>query len=203
MTSRLELFAPQGMLLLPLEEDQVTLGRARTNTVSLEWDRSVSEAHAVLVQYPGGWCIRDLSSRNGTFVNGERIFGERPLRSGDEVRLGSTRIVYLDADPGVELSRTESAETPPPLTARERDVLAALCAVFWRDVFSAPASVREMADALVVTEAAVKQHLLRLYEKFGIEDRGERGRVRLANEALRRGAITIGDLRSGRRRKTR
>jgi DNA-binding NarL/FixJ family response regulator len=47
----------------------------------------------------------------------------------------------------------------------------------------------------VVSEAAVKQHLAHLYDKFGISDGGERRRVRLANEALRRGAVTIALLR--------
>ena len=52
-----------------------------------------------------------------------------------------------------------------------------------------------IAEQLVVTEAAVKQHLLRLYDKFGVYDSGERRRVRLANEAIRRGAVTLSDLR--------
>mgnify|MGYP002336169275 FL=1 len=46
-----------------------------------------------------------------------------------------------------------------------------------------------------MSEAAVKQHLARLYIKFGIYD-GERRRVRLANEALRRGAVTMADVRN-------
>ena len=54
---------------------------------------------------------------------------------------------------------------------------------------------QEIADALVISEAAVKQHLAHLYDKFGIHGGGERRRVRLANEALRRGAVTIAGLR--------
>ena len=46
-----------------------------------------------------------------------------------------------------------------------------------------------------LTEAAVKQHLLRLYDKFGITGEGEKRRVRLANEAMSRNAITRADLR--------
>jgi DNA-binding NarL/FixJ family response regulator len=75
------------------------------------------------------------------------------------------------------------------LTRRERDVLLALCRpVLDGDVFTEPASVREIAAALVVTEAAVKQHLLHLYDKFGIDDPGTRRRLLLAREAMRRGA---------------
>jgi DNA-binding CsgD family transcriptional regulator len=52
-----------------------------------------------------------------------------------------------------------------------------------------------MADDLFVTRAAVKQHLLRLYEKFGLTtDEGGRRRVLLANEAIRRCAVSLSDL---------
>jgi DNA-binding CsgD family transcriptional regulator len=51
-----------------------------------------------------------------------------------------------------------------------------------------------MAEALFVSEAAVKQHLAHLYDKFAIYD-GDRRRGRLANEALRRGAVRLSDLR--------
>ena len=57
-----------------------------------------------------------------------------------------------------------------------------------------PASVRRMALELFVTEAAIKQHLQNLYDKFAIPSEGDR-RVRLANEAIRRGAVTLTMLR--------
>ena len=89
----------------------------------------------------------------------------------------------------------------PELTRRERDVLVALCRpALEEDVFTEPASVREIADALVVTEAAVKQHLLHLYDKFAIADSGERRRVRLAKEAIRRGAVAQPEFEAARRR---
>lgn len=88
-----------------------------------------------------------------------------------------------------------SKREPPELTRRERDVLIALCRpLLDGDVFTEPAPVREIAAALVVTEAAVKQHLGHLYDKFGIAQSGERRRIRLANEAIRRGAVPLMDL---------
>ena len=65
------------------------------------------------------------------------------------------------------------------------------------DLFTEPASIHQIALELVMSEAAVKQHLVRLYDKFGVYD-GERRRVRLANEAVRRGAVTLADLRDTR-----
>lgn len=74
----------------------------------------------------------------------------------------------------------------------------ALCRpVTTAELFAEPASVREMARALDVTEAAVKQHLLKLYDKFGIVDGGERRRVVLARKALQCGVIALGDLTDG------
>src|SRR5262245_44756328 len=80
----------------------------------------------------------------------------------------------------------------PDLTPRERDVLVALCApAHSQSVFTEPASVREIAAALVVTDAAVKQHLLHLYEKFGIDCNSGRRRVALAKEAIGRGVMDL------------
>lgn len=76
------------------------------------------------------------------------------------------------------------------LTRRERDVLGALCAPLGSgDSFVEPASIRDIAETLGVSDAAIKQHLLKLYDKFGIESGEERRRTRLANAAVASGAI--------------
>ena len=54
--------------------------------------------------------------------------------------------------------------------------------------------MREIAALLAVSEAAVKQHLLNLYAKFGIVDCEERRRVALARAAVRSGVVEVGDL---------
>ena len=48
------------------------------------------------------------------------------------------------------------------------------------------------------TELSRLQHLLKLYDTFGIDETGERRRVRLANEALCRGAVTLAEVRAER-----
>jgi DNA-binding transcriptional ArsR family regulator len=192
----LEVWRAEGPQAVPLSSERLTIGKAPSNDVAVGGDRLVSRLHASLERYRAGWCVRDLASRNGTFVNGERIWAERPLRHGDEIRVGKTRLVFrTEAIEGMTV--TEAGAVAPLITPRERDVLLALCRpVLSGDVFTEPASIREIAEHLVVTEGAVKQHLLRLYEKFGVPDEGERRRVRLANEAIRRGSISIADLRS-------
>jgi DNA-binding CsgD family transcriptional regulator len=195
MGAYLEVWTPAGRELVALEAGRLTLGADPANDLPLPADPTLSRLHAVLERYGAGWCVRDLDSRNGTLVNGQRIWRERPLRSGDELRVGATRLVYRSDQP-TSGQATQASEPPPQLTRREREVLLVLCrTVLDGAAFTEPASIREIAEALVVSEAAVKQHLGHLYDKFGVHGGGERRRVRLANEALRRGAVTITDLR--------
>ncbi len=199
MPAFLEVWSDSGAQLVPLERARVTLGRVSSNDVPLPWDKKASRLHAVLEHLAAGWCVRDLSSRNGTFLNGERIDRDRPLAPGDEILIGGTRIVFRAERAAPDPGLTEGAERPPDLTPREREVLVALFRpALAGEVFSEPASTREIARALSVSEPAVKQHLLRLYDKFGIHEGGERRRVRLANEALRRGAVSLAEVRSAR-----
>ena len=195
MGGYLEVWTPAGRELVALEGGRLTLGADAANDLALAADPTLSRLHAVLERYGAGWCVRDLDSRNGTFVNGQRVWRERPLRPGDELRVGATRLVYRNEEPSGGQA-TQASDPPPQLTRREREVLVVLCrTVLGGAAFTEPASIREIADALVISEAAVKQHLAHLYDKFGIHGGGERRRVRLANEALRRGAVTIAGLR--------
>jgi pSer/pThr/pTyr-binding forkhead associated (FHA) protein len=188
----LEVWGDKGPEAVPLEGDQFTIGTDASADLALD-DPAVSALHAALQYFPAGWSVRDLGSRNGTFVNGERISSEQMLRDGDEIRVGHVRVVLKD--PAQAPRRTEALGEPPRLTPRERDVLLELCRPLLQgDAFTEPASVGEIARALVVTDAAVKQHVTNLYDKFGLMDE-DRKRVRLANVALQTGAVSLGDLR--------
>ena len=171
----------------------MTVGTLESNDVVVDGD-GVSRVHVVLERFGATWFVRDLGSRNGTFVNGGRIIGERALHSGDEIVLGRARLLFHGPARGNE---TAAIAQPPPLTQRERDVLVALCRpLLTGDAFTEPASIRAIAAELVVSEAAVKQHLSRLYVKFDVGAHGERRRVQLANAALAQGAVKLGDLRA-------
>lgn len=201
MSSHLEVFRPTGRELVPLAGPRVTLGKASSNAIALEHDDTVSRLHAVFENLGAAWSIRDMGSRNGTYLNGEKITAERVLHSGDEVRVGKSRLIFwmvhdsADGRRDEETVTAQPVEAPPRLTRREDDVLVALCRpLVSDDPFPEPASVKAMARELFVTEAAVNQHLQNLYDKFAIPAEGDR-RVRLANEALRRGAVTLAQLR--------
>jgi hypothetical protein len=168
-----------------------TVGRGSGVDVALE-DPTVSRLHAEIVVRGPHVYVSDLGlSTNGTRVNGRPI-GRRILEEGDVISLGMARLRIsglailhpLEVDT-VELRRIAA----PDLTRRELEVLTCLCRpALTQEAFVAPATAREIADELVVTEAAVKQHLLRLYAKFAIPE-GINRRARLANEVVRAGVI--------------
>ena len=108
---------------------------------------------------------------------------------------GETRLLFRDPT-GADQPQTDVEDAPPALTARERDVLVALCRpLLARDMFTEPASTRTIADELVISDAAVKQHLTNLFDKFGIGTDDANRRLQLANSAIRSGAVTVTDLR--------
>ncbi|HWG94702.1 MAG TPA: FHA domain-containing protein [Mycobacteriales bacterium] len=174
----------------PLRDDVTTVGRGEGVDVALS-DPTVSRLHAEIVRRGSHFYVSDLGlSANGTRVNGRPV-GRRVLQQGDVVTFGAARTraggLCLEGDDAdtSEMRRTAA----PELTRRELEVLMALCRpALLQDAFVAPATAKEIADELFVTEAAVKQHLLRLYAKFGI-DEGVNRRARLANEVLSAGVV--------------
>jgi DNA-binding CsgD family transcriptional regulator len=193
VSSYVEVWNTNGRELRPLDTERLTVGTLESNDVVVDAD-GVSRVHAVFERFGDAWCVRDLGSRNGTFVNGGRIIGEHALHSGDEILLGRLRLLFHGPARG---NVTAAIAQPPPLTRRERDVLLALCRpLLTGDAFTEPASIRAIAAELVVSEAAVKNHLSRLYDKFEVGAHGERRRVQLANAAVARGAVKLGELRA-------
>jgi DNA-binding CsgD family transcriptional regulator len=174
-----------------LRGDVTTVGRGEGVDIKLG-DPSVSRLHAELVRRGPYVYLSDLGlSTNGTRVNGRPV-GRRVLADGDVITFGMARarvsgIQLPDElpDETVEVRRIAA----PDLTRRELEVLTSLCRpALQQDAFVAPATARDIAEELVVTEAAVKQHLLRLYQKFRIPE-GINRRARLANEVVAAGIV--------------
>jgi FHA domain len=175
--------------VIPLRNEITTIGRGLRVDVRLD-DPSVSRLHAEIVRRGPYFYVSDLGlSRNGTRVNGRPI-ARRVLDDGDVLTFGSARC-RIEGLPAEEV--TAEAElrhaAAPELTRRELDVLISLCRpALSEDAFIQPATPREIAGDLVVTEAAVKQHLLRLYVKFRVPE-GTNRRARLANEVIALGLV--------------
>jgi FHA domain/Trypsin-like peptidase domain len=99
-------FGHQAGLVQTLDKDVVRFGRAPDGDVVFdpEYDRDASGQHAEARREGAAWVIVDRGSRNGTFVNGERV-ERRGLRSGDEVMFGGK-------GPRVRLEYDASAPAP-------------------------------------------------------------------------------------------
>jgi len=83
----------------PLRRDPVTLGRAADCDIVL-LERQISRYHARIECDADGYVLRDLGSKNGTFVNGERVRGQLyRLHDGDELSLATTvQIGFIAGD---------------------------------------------------------------------------------------------------------
>src|SRR5262249_16075792 len=77
-----------------INKHDVEIGKAPHNHITLT-DPTVSNTHAIVTAREGGYTIVDLGSRNGTFVNGERLGSQgHTLRHGDKVQLGQTVLTF-------------------------------------------------------------------------------------------------------------
>jgi diguanylate cyclase (GGDEF)-like protein len=86
------LTGPQLGVVFALESPQIIIGRDTDADAHLT-DDTVSLRHAVVTRGDDGVQIEDYGSRSGTFVNGQRLAGSRPLRDGDRVRVGTFNIL--------------------------------------------------------------------------------------------------------------
>lgn len=91
--ARITIISPEGRLERELGAHN-SLGRHPNNTHQV-LDRIVSKEHCHIDFVDGRYVLKDLGSLNGTFVNGERV-SEKALQTGDEITLGSTRVVFSD-----------------------------------------------------------------------------------------------------------
>jgi hypothetical protein len=96
---------PQPNQTYELTKDVVTIGRDITNDIVIN-DPEVSRHHLRFTKVASGYNIEDLGSTNGTFINGQRISGSKPLNNGDMIGLGET--VTL----GYEMVRGPSGGAP-------------------------------------------------------------------------------------------
>src|SRR5262249_40544583 len=153
MEGHLEVWLSSGRTLLPLPADRCTVGSSSDSDLMID-EPSVSRTHVLFEQLGAAWFVEDLGSRNGTYVNGQRITGRRVVEPGDEIRLGLVRVVLRGVVARTGPS-TSLVDEPPVLTRRERDVLVALCQpLLSGDLFTEPASIRDIATALIVSDAA-------------------------------------------------
>jgi pSer/pThr/pTyr-binding forkhead associated (FHA) protein len=178
--------------------ERLSVGRGAGNELSLPWDTEVSRLHAELEAIAGEWTVSDDGlSRNGTFVNGNRISGRTRLRDGDVLRVGQTSIAYRrpEAEDSMPTQVAGARLTLTDLPPTQRQVLVALARPYKHNEFAVPATNQDIADELHLSVDAVKSHLRTLFQRFGIEHLPQnQKRSRLVAEALQSGLISTRDL---------
>jgi len=89
----------------------ITVGRATTNEIVLK-DEQCSRRHAELFVTQGKWHVRDLSSRNGTFISEVQISADHALTVGEVIRIGHSQLAFVE-----DLSSVFSESSGPPRQA--------------------------------------------------------------------------------------
>ena len=179
----------------------LTVGRQPASDIALTWDDQVSRAHAEIECFGDVWTLADDGrSRNGSFVNGERVHGRRPLRHGDVIAIGRTSLAFV-----APVARDDESTTPAAsraaleISAAQRRVLVALCRPLAEGHFAPPPSNRELAASLSLSVETVKFHLHALFETMGLADVPQhQKRAALARLAREQGVVALHELRDRR-----
>jgi len=109
---------PQPNQVYDLNKDIITIGRDITNDITIN-DPEVSRHHLRFTRGAGGFTLEDLGSTNGTFVNGQRLTGAKPLNNGDMLGLGETvTLGYEMARGAAPAAGMDVAPVAPPSPQR-------------------------------------------------------------------------------------
>jgi DNA-binding CsgD family transcriptional regulator len=173
----LEVATTNGVRVVEIAGDRITIGRGPDNTLQIADEMTLSRSHAVIERHESGWFVSDAGSRNGTRLNGESVSGPRAVGEGDVIEAGT---VVLTLREGQNLEMTwpvEQAEAsrPASLTEREREVVR-LVAQGLRD--------REIAESLTISVKTVRSHLDRIGEKSGCRRRPDMTRLAIELKLL-------------------
>jgi pSer/pThr/pTyr-binding forkhead associated (FHA) protein len=182
------------------DRERVTIGRDAENDIALNDDEQVSRVHAELQLIGGSWVVSDQGlSTNGTFVNDRRVTARVRLEDRDLIGIGSTGLLFREPPTGNRVGPTVAADATAAaqaLTETQRRVLVELCRPFGSgDSFATPATNRQIAEGVHLSVDAVKGHLRVLFERFDLSELPQNEkRARLAEQALRSGAVRPSDL---------
>lgn len=98
-------------------DSPVIIGRAPDCSIAIH-DAQLSRHHCAIEPFGGGWVLRDLGSKNGTFINNEFVRSQL-LREGDVVRIGKTRIIYRTGELQSATELRAAGKLLRPLDPRE------------------------------------------------------------------------------------
>lgn len=128
-------------LEIPLKKEMFLIGRAAECALRAG-SEAISRRHCAITRTDGGWIVRDLGSRNGTYVNEQKITEAVPLAAGDELSVGPLRF-RVDA---VESKMPGAVAAPPSArdaTARKQPPVKSVAEVVQRTVAKSDDSTTE------------------------------------------------------------
>jgi len=159
-----------------ISRDRITIGRGKDNDLILT-DSTVSRRHAEIERRQGGYFITDLGSYNQTKLNGEFI-EKAPLKHGDEIEVGMTRLTYL-SDPAAEEPRKNSL-----LLTTEADDGSEVQQIVKTSPFEASVDSRELLFAIEVKEESGGQGRVHPFGRPGTEADVNLSSLARANKVL-------------------
>ncbi len=96
-----------------IDKNEFLIGRGGECDLILP-ERQVSRRHAMIVRRDDGYFIRDLGSKNGTYVNGQQVTDERLLRDGDTIQIAlAVKILFTGSEATLPLEFEPSMKTSP------------------------------------------------------------------------------------------
>jgi FHA domain len=201
-----------------INQTVIRIGRGESMDVVID-NVSVSRRQAELREAAGAWTIRDLGSSNGTFLNGQRLTAEQPLRPGDEISFGKFSLFFerpfsepvplVDGGPGsragVEIGgtlqmRPEEVERLQRAAAQKRGAQIQWEAggqqgTYYLEGTGALIGRTDLCD-LRVPAGGPRQHLLILRSAAGFEIRNLAWlrRMRVGGQVTKRAVLKSGDV---------
>jgi hypothetical protein len=200
-----------------INQPVIRIGRGESMDVVID-NVSVSRRQAEIREEAGAWTVRDLGSSNGTFVNGQRLTADQPLRPGDEISFGKFSLFFERAftevvptveagavRPGAEIGgtlhlRPEEIERMQRAAALKRQAqfqweTRTASGTFYMDSGAALVGRTDLCD-LRVTGGGPRQHLLIVRRPDGVEVRNLAWirRMRVAGQVTKRAVLKTGNV---------
>ena len=157
-------------VVVPLIRDEITIGRKEGNTIRLS-EQNVSRHHARLVRRQGELLLEDLSSYNGTKLNGVALSAPAPLKGGDVILIGDYRMAIKEDRPSAAIVAAPPAHAtaiPGAAPPTARPAAAAPQRAEVRDAIEAQPTIplHSLADEVSQPESASRPPRLVIVGRF-------------------------------------
>jgi phosphoserine phosphatase RsbU/P len=160
LSRELAIQTPDGAVKnVPLGGERVSLGRTTANDLCFADDPGLSRQHLEFELKDGQWLVRDLGSRNGTYVNGKQITGEHGLHPGDRIAAGHLMIDFRIG--GSDTEHTIVFVEPGPSAAHATTIETDLAGALIEPAVTSPVKAQSTAptQALILAGQQLSGHM--------------------------------------------